>query len=623
MSIRAKTLRASCLLLAAVPLVGLLRLQTAQGDEDGKFDPTGWETKADYPAIGDARAKRDCKDPFIVLWSSFPPTLRAEGPNSNIVSTRNLHSLIYESLTQVHPETEEVIPCLATHWKRELDKAKGTQTFWFHINPKARFSDGSEVTAEDVRASWWHVTQEDRNDPNYLMTYKRIEEPEVIDKHTVKMKTKELNWQLFLDAGGMRIYPAKEIKIPGAQYLKDYDWKFVTGSGPYIMKPEDLNKGESITLTRRNDWWAENEPWAKNTNNFAQVKASIVRDEDMEYQTFKKGEVNHYIVRRATKWVEEIPKEDIVKKGWAKRRKIFHKGPCPWNGLAMNMREKPFDDKRVRLAVCYLFDREELMKSIFLKQYLYSNSYQPGRDWGNEDENEIITYDPAKAAKLLAEAGYKERGADGILIGPDGKRFELTLEYQQSPSLDRIFLVVQSGLKKGGIDLQLNYVDQSTIFKKIGKYQFKITFQSWGGGWLPNWESMWKSELADQEDNNNICGLKDPKIDALCDKFNQTFDLAEQKRLSREIDQLVYEHHPYALGWFAPYERILYWDKFGHPDSYVTKIVEDPERDMMMLWWYDTDRMKALATARAAGETLGAGDVEADVDVKPWDKKKK
>jgi microcin C transport system substrate-binding protein len=612
------------LLVLCAPLLGLARAQ--DGDKpyaptfpaDLPFDAKEWLTNDKYKPLGDPRAKRDSKEPFVIRWETFPPTLRTEGPNSGLVSTSTIHSLMYESLIQIDPETSEFLPCLASHWKVETDEAKGHQTFSFHIDPRARWADGSEVTADDVAASFWHRTQEDRDDPSTVMTFSEgYEQPEILDKHTIRVRTKELNWRLFLYFGGMSIYPAKQIRIPGAKYLEDYNWKFQMGSGPYFMKPEDLKKGESLTLTRRSDWWAENEPWGKNTNNFAQIKAIIVRDEELWYQMFKKGELDHYVVSRAQKWVQEYPKEEIVQKGWVKRRKVFNQAPRGFSGLEFNMREKPFDDKNVRLAFCYLFNRERLMDKLFFNEYEFLDSYFPGRDWGNGDDNDPITYDPDKAAELLAAAGYKTRDKDGFLVGPDGKRFEITLELG-SPTLERIFLVVKEDYEKAGIKLELKVIDGSTLMKKVSEREFKINYQAWGGLLFPNPETSWRSTLADEKNNNNHCGFKNARVDELCKKYNVVFDRAEQKKIIREIDKLIYDEHPYALGWYARYHRVLYWDKFGHPDSYFTKTSIDPEADMMTLWWFDTDRVKALEEARAKGTTLEQG----EVDVKPWDKKK-
>jgi microcin C transport system substrate-binding protein len=613
---------AAFLLLLALPLAALA---IARADEEKKFDPTGWLTNEKYPPIGDPRAQRVNKDPFVIRWEAFPPTLRTDGPNSNLVQTTTIHGLMYETLVSIHPETEEFIPMLASHWKREIDEAKGTQTFWFRLDSRAKFADGSPVTADDVAKSFWHLVQEDRNDPSNVLTYNEaFNAPEVIDKHTIKVttkgadKTKGLNWRLFLYFGAsMKIFPAKEIGIPGAKYLEDYNWKFVTGSGPYVMKEEDLKKGETLVLTRRDDWWAENEPWAKNTYNFAKIKATVVRDEELEFQMFKKGDLDHFTPTRAQKWVQEYPKEEIVQKGWVKRRKVFTQSPRGFSGLEFNMREKPFDNKDVRLAFSHLFNRERLMEKLFFNEYEYLNTYFPGGSWGADDENELIGYDPDTAAELLAKAGYKNRDKNGVLVDAKGEPFKVTLELG-SPSLERIFLVVQEDFKKAGIDIELKVIDSSTLLKKISERQFKIHFQNWGGLLFPNPETSWSSKLADEKNNNNHYGFKNAKVDELCARYNVVFDRAEQKKIIREVDKLIYNEYPVALGWYARYHRVLYWDKFGQPESYFTRIGSDPEADMMLLWWFDPGRAQALAKARETGASLEQG----QVDHKPWDKKK-
>ncbi|MEZ0228115.1 MAG: hypothetical protein ACAI25_05775, partial [Planctomycetota bacterium] len=121
----------------------------------------------------------------------------------------------------------------------------------------------------------------------------------------------------------------------------------------------------------------------------------------------------------------------------------------------------------------------------------------------------------------------------------------------------------------------------------------------------------------DQKNNNNHVGFKNERVDELCAKYNVTFDRAEQKKIIREIDKLIYNEYPVALAWYARYHRVLYWDKFGQPASYFTRIHQDPEADMMLLWWFDPDRAKALETARQEKKPLEQG----EVDVRPWDKK--
>ncbi|RMG17224.1 MAG: ABC transporter substrate-binding protein [Planctomycetota bacterium] len=576
-------------------------------------DATGWQTSTDYPLIGDPAAKRDSKKTLRIVWRTFPPTLRTDGPNSNLVQTSTIHSLLYESLVQIHPNTEEFIPYLADRWKIETNEEEGYQTFTFHINEKARWSDGAPVTAEDVVKSFWHRVQEDRNDPSNVLTFsKGFHMPEAVDEHTVRVRTKELNWRLFLYFGGMQIYPAKFIGVDGPTYLEKYNWEFMPGSGPYRMT--ELKKGDSLVIERRDDWWAENERFAQYLYNFRRIKFLVVRDQELEFEMFKKGELDHYLVSRAQRWVVELPKEDIIQKGWVQRRKVYNQAPQGFSGFAFNMRKWPFNDRRVRLAFAHLFNRELLMEKLFFNEYEYINSYYPGRDWGNGANQERVKFDPDAAAELLDEAGFTEEDEDGVLMDSQGRRLEFTLEFYPQ-AWERIWLVVKKDYEENGIKLNLKLVDGATLIKKVSDRQFTLHYQAWGALLFPNPETSWSSELADKKANNNITGFKNARVDELCKRYNRTFDRAEQKKIVREIDKIVYNEHPYALGWYANFIRVLYWNRFGHPKTYFTRIGQVLNDEIILRWWYDEEKERTLEAAMQKGEALPVGEVVQ----KPWE----
>ncbi len=580
----------------------------------------GWQDGGEYEPIGSPHAHRKVKDrEFVLPWAAFPTTLRTDGPNSNSTSTRvYIHALLYESMIQIHPETEEFIPCLAKQWKIETDKEKKTQTFTFRLDERAKWSDGSPVTAKDVYYSWWHRVQEDRNDPTNIMSFKEnYEEPKILDEMTIQVTTRELNWRLFLYFGGMAIYPAKECQIPGAKYLEQYNWKCWMGTGPYSLDPADVKKGTSITLRRRDNWWAENEKWAKGTYNFNTIKFIIIRDREMTYEKFKIGELDQFFVGRAQRWVMDIPKEEIINNGWVKKKKIYNEAPEGYQGFAFNMRKPPFNDKNVRLAFCHLFNREQLFEKLFFNEYEFIDSYFPGRDWGAGDKNTKIRFDPDLAEELLFEAGYEERDEQGFLVDANGKRLTLTLEYA-SQGWERIWLVVQKDFVDAGIDLKLKLIDPSTLMKKVTDRQFRMVYYSWGALLFPNPETAWRSDLADKKANNNICGFKNARVDELCEKYNVTFDRAEQKKIVREIDSIIFNEYPYALGWTSNFRRLLFWDRFGHHEKYTTRISQYIDAAIILLWWYDQDKIDALDAAIKAEKKLPVDPV---VDVKPWEKK--
>lgn len=577
-----------------------------------KFDPAGWDTNTTYPTIGDPRAKKG--GTFRSSWSSFPPTLRTDGPNANLTTTRSMHGMMFESLINIHPNTLEYVPGLATHWKISKDKRR----FRFRINPKARWADGTPVTAEDVVATYEFGMRKDIKDPFTNMFWEEnFEKPVAESKYVVSVKTKKLHWRLFYYFGSTAIYPAKEMrKLTGEKYLKEYNWKLQMGSGPYELKPGDVKKEHSVTLTRRKDYWAESERWNIGLNNFEKITWIVIRDEELAFEKFKKGELDWYWVSKSQRWKEECS-FDKIQNGWIQKRKIYTQEPEGFSGFVFNMRKPPFDDRNVRKAFAYLFNRTRLIEKLFFSEYDFIDSYFPGGAWGSKD-NPKIRYNPRRAARLLARAGWKTRNSEGWLV-KDGKPFELTLEYGY-PSWNRIHKVIKEDFEKAGIKMNLKLIDSRTLMKKVDERKFNLHFQSWGAILFPNPVGSWSSKLADKAHNNNLPGFKDKRVDELIEKYNTTFDRAEQIKIVQEIDRIIFRKHPYALGWFADFNRVLYWNKFGHPKHYWPKhgaFGRGAYLTMKSTWWLDPAKEKALKAAMASGKKLPVGKTVQ----KPWEGK--
>ena len=426
----------------------------------------------------------------------------------------------------------------------------------------------------------------------------------------VSVRTKKLHWSLFMYFSGMAIYPAKELKgLTGEKYLEDYNWKLFMGSGPYELKPGDIKKGSSITLTRRPDYWGVNERGNIGLNNFDRLIWLVVMDEELAFEKFKKGELDYYYVNKSQRWLEES-NFDKVQKGWILKRKIFTRAPQGFSGLVFNMRKPPFDDRNVRKAFAYLYNRDKLIDKLFFSAYAYIESYYPGSDWANPATPKI-RYNPRMAKSLLARAGWKNRNKDGWLE-KDGKIFEITLEYGD-PGSTRINKVIQEDLAKAGIKMNLKLMDRNTLLKKVGERNFTIYSAAWGAMLFPNPVSSWGGELADKLDNNNLPGFKNAEVDALCKEYDLAFDIKDQRRILRKIDGIIFRAHPYALGWSSSFSRILYANRFGHPEKYFSKIGD--YRSIISMWWADPAKEKVLAEAVRTGASLPAGEIEQ----RPWD----
>ena len=481
--------------------------------------------------------------------------------------------------------------------------------FYFSIDPDARWSDGQEVTAEDVVASYDIRMDETILFPSTQVTYGKIQRPEAVSKYIIKVNSNTLNWRNMLYFGGMNILPEHYLKdLDGTAYLEEYNFKLLPGTGPYVIKDEDIVNQESYTVTRRDNWWREDHRTQKYMYNFDKVTISVVKDNPaLQFEKLKKGEADAIVIRKPSIWGDETDFE-AANKGWVQKRRVHSNVPAGTWGYAFNMRKWPFDDKRLRYAFSYLYNREKFNSEILYNEYTLQNSLYSGSEYENKDNNKF-EFTPAKAVELLKEAGYINRNDRGYLVHEETKQeLSFTIEIMK-PSEYRV-TPMQQILKEYGIDMQIKFVDSPPRWKNLMDRNFTVDFQGWGGLVYPNPETSFKSSLADQKNNNNVSGLKSERIDSLLPLYDTEFDHARRVEIIQEIDGIVSDIHPSAWGLSRePPARLLFWDKFGYPDYMLTKYGGRFE-DILYHWWFDSEKDRTLQNAMKNDQPLPLGDVE-------------
>lgn len=551
------------------------------------FTGKGWQTKEDYNILGDKHAVKGGS--LVMTIPDFPATLRTIGKDANSYFNFMAETMIYEPLLQLDPVTEEYIPCLATHWKISDDK----MTFTFRINPDARWADGKPVTSEDVIATW-----KLRVDPGILQAYSNIlygtfEKPVALSKYIVQVKSKQLNWRQFLYFSNMSILPAHYIgNMTGEQYMQKYQFEFVPGTGPYLIDLKDINKGQSIMIRRRSDYWGEKERFNIGLNNFDLVRFEVIQDPSLAFEKFKKGDLDIIGVNRAQWWEERFNFDDY-NRGIVLKRRIFNEDPNGVSGICFNMRKPPFNDIRIRHAFACLYDREKYNEKLFYNSYYPIYSFFPGSIYENPNDPKV-KFDIDKAQQLLAEAGWKNRNSDGWLV-KNGKIFEVELPFY-GVGTDRYLTIYQEDLKKVGIKLNLRQIDGTTNFRLGNERNFSIITINWTGLRIPNPESSMGPGTADEPNTTNWPGIKDPRIDSLCGLYNKSFDKSERVKIIREIDLIATSMYPYAFGWYAPYQRIAFQNKFGYPKWMLART-----RDYFVIpsmWYNDPEKAAEYEDAK-------------------------
>lgn len=550
----------------------------------------GYETNLDFPLIGDPNALKGGSISFPIL--DYPSTLRIEGKESNTWFNYLARDIMYESLLSRHFTTDEWLPTIASHWKISKDQ----QTFWYRIDPNARWSDGTPITADDVVETWKLMMDPGIEQPSNIEVFGKYRQPEALSKYIVKVECAKPNWRNFLYFSGMPILQAKLIREQSAkEWIKAYNFKYMPQSGPYMANEEELKgkKGSEIIVRRRTDYWAENYRRNIGCNNFDMLRFIVVRDDRASFEMVKAGELDCYVMGTSKWWIEET-KGPKFERGLLLKRRFFNSAPCGTMGFAFNMKKPPYDDVRVRKALTLLIDRDELLNKLMYNQYEKDNSYWPGGDYENKN-NPTNDYNPNEALRLLAEAGWNERNAEGKLT-KNGVPLNVELIYT-SPGLANHLGLVQSTYEKAGVNLILRLLAPETAWQiKLNK-EFDVILASWGAIDPPNPETSYNSSLADQPNNNNITAYKNPKVDELIKEYDR-LDLTKEQRVKivQEIDGILAQDYPYALLWYANFKRFIFWNKYGYPKGGMSRLYKEDD-SIFWLWWYDPAKDQKLKEA--------------------------
>jgi microcin C transport system substrate-binding protein len=575
--------------------------------EDGGagFTGEGWETNIDFDLIGDPRAVKGGS--ISQDTPDFPGTLRVYGPDTTTFN-QLVHDLVFEHLLVTHPTTQEFVPALATHWQVSNDQT----LYRFRLNPNARFSDGAPVTADDVVASWDLIMDPNTQEPNLSSIFERYERPEAESKYIVSIRSKDPSWRNLGDLTMLWIMPAQIIRtLAEGTYLRDYNFALMPGSGPYVVREEDIDRGNRITIRRRTDYWAEGHRANVGIFNFDEITEIVVRDRNLAFEMAKRGDLDFYTVSRAQMWVQELEFEQI-QQGWMQKRKIFTQEPQGLAMLGFNTRTAPFDDIRVRQAMTLLHNRQQLIEKLFYNQYIPQNSIFAGSVYENLS-NPTNEYDPQRAIELLREAGYTERNDQGVLLR-NGQPLSIELIYGQQQS-EPALTIFQEDLRRVGISLNLRFLTFATMIKLLDERQFQMVSIGFSASKpYPMPRSMFHSGQADQPASNNFAGFKNQRADELIDAYDTEDDLATRIELIRELDGIVTNSYIYMMEWYAPYDRFVYWNKYGQPESYLSRTGMGAlsSYDPLMLWWHDPAKEAALNQARRDNAPLDVGPSDVD-----------
>lgn len=562
----------------------------------------GWDTNDDVISNGSPNAIKGDTITIVHLWDVMPPTFRAIGKESRDMLLTLLERSSYESLLIFNPETFRYEPELATHWKIGSDSL----TFFFRIDPRAKWDDGRDVTAEDVVATYKLLIDEGHGDPTTYTTWKELfEEPIAETKYIISIKSHKVDWRNMGFIAEQSIYPAYYLnKIDGTAYLEKYQYEMMPGTGPYELDPDNTTQENNglLVLKRRLDYWAIDHPRNIGLNNFDIIKFIFINDDNQKIERFFNGDYDIFNINTSQWWAERFTAEkyDVIQRGLIQRRKVYNFLPRGVTGKAFNTLKWPFDDIKIRKAFSYLHNVKKLNDKLFFNEYVQTNSWYPMSRYEHPD-NPKQYYNPDEAIKLLNEAGWSRKPGEKWL-SKDGKIFETDMYIYAGG--DRVHNYFVNDLEAVGI--KLNLVVLQSPFEKFIQKTYTIHHGGWTGSTLPNSEELLHSKYAEEIDVTNTTGMSNPEIDKLLEEYNRNWDINERTIILQKIDSLASREYHYAFGWARPYGwRGLYWNRFGMPDhglgygyGEVYKKYWGYWASHMLLWWSDPDKKALLNEAK-------------------------
>ncbi|PWJ64078.1 MULTISPECIES: extracellular solute-binding protein [unclassified Fibrobacter] len=555
-------------------------------------------SEADCPAIADDPEATGEFDPIaskdarpcgaITLWGSAMPKSFNMWEDYNSFSAE-LMGMMYEPLVSLHTTEDREVGVLADSWTVGEDG----RTFTFHVDTRAKWSDGKPVTAEDIQFYYDVIMDEKNLTPIFKVGLSRFDRPEVVDPQTIKMVAKETHWGNFWEAAGMLAFPKH---VWQGKDFNQIRYEFPVVSGPYKIKT--FREDRYVELARRADWWGFKKNWNRGKYNFQKIRYRFMNDQTKALEAFKKQDFNAYAIYTSSIWMKQTD-FDAVQKGWAVKQRIYNKEPIGFQGMAINLRKSEYQDVRVRKALSLLMNREAMNEKYMYGQYFLLNSYYPDLWENNQNPNAPqYRYNPDEARALFAEAGYKVN-AEGVLE-KDGKPFKINF-ITSSEDLRHLTLF-QEDLKKVGVVATIEKMSQSTLRKRLDDADFDLYWVNWGAGRLRDPEASWSSETANQKGTNNLSGLQDAVVDSLINLQKTEFDLAKRNEILKALDNRLAEIVPYVLMWQCDHHRILYWNRYGMPE----KVLDNFNREdaIPVYWWLDPAKSAALDKAMKENSSL-------------------
>lgn len=410
------------------------------------------------------------------------------------------------------------------------------------------WSDGVPITAHDIVFTFKTIMNPKVPVPAVRSGTDQIRWIQAYDDQTLVFFHKESLptnvWNLNFPIIPKHIYE-KELEtdptLQDSEYHVKYENNPVTG-GPYEY--EKRVRGQEILLRRRDSWYMHDGKEVRNRPYFERVRLRIIQDPNTALLALKKGEIDEMALNPEL-WKTQTKGED------------FYKNCTKANGLewvyfyfGWNTKTLFFQDKKVRQAMSYAFDHDEMLNELCYGLYQPCTGVYHETAWMSpKPMTKPYKQNLDKAEDLLDEAGWIDHDGDGIRDKKfDGKviPFRFSIMTSNRPLSLSICTLLKENLEQIGIICDVKPTEFTVMQEKSRKHQFQAMFAGWGTGTDPDTSiNLWKTGAG-----RNYGEYSNPEIDKLFEEGRREFDNEKRAKIYGKIHKILYEDQPYTWLYF-------------------------------------------------------------------------
>ena len=503
---------------------------------------------------GLAGAQRPAVNPdTVVLFTQQEPScLQPMADACQMFVAELIRSLIFADVIgmtnewKYFPVLAEKIPNLRDgDWKLNPN---GTMTVTWRIKPGFTWHDGRPVTAED----WiWAYTV--NMHPEYPSASRDVAErlasrPSAPNPRTIVVQWKKRYAFANLSVAGSGILPKhvteRLFRANPARFEQAWGTGVPTvGNGPFVLS--EWQKGSSITVTA-NPKWRGVPPHLPAQQGVRRVTYRFISDTNTIVANVLSGAADA-VDETAIPFVQGLELEQRLAR---ENRRDFILRAEPgliWEHIDMNLDNPHLSDKRVRQALLYAINREELVQQLFQGKQPVSHSFLPPKHYGYHPNVKKYAFDPSRARALLTEAGYAP-GSDGIMA-KGGQRLSLRFTTTAgNRTREQVQQILQAQWKAVGIEVRIvNQPARSYFGDTLPKRDFDLAMYAWVFSPTSDCEGLYTSDGipgAGQAGGQNYPGYKNARVDELCHAVPEELDEGRRAQMLRQAQEIWVEDLP-------------------------------------------------------------------------------